>query len=109
MSRNLQLVSDFGPAGGQPQAIAALLEGLEAGLYHQTLLGVTGSGKTYTIANVIQAVQRPAPGGSWAGPLATLALIAFAGWVVAAVAFIAFVIGTRRRKAQRRASVRTRR
>jgi len=48
------------PAGDQPAAIRALVEGLEDGLAHQTLLGVTGSGKTYTIANVVQAVQRPA-------------------------------------------------
>jgi excinuclease ABC subunit B len=47
------------PAGDQPEAIAALVEGLNDGLAHQTLLGVTGSGKTFTIANVIQAVQRP--------------------------------------------------
>src|SRR5690606_6201462 len=47
------------PAGDQPVAIAQLVEGLEAGLSHQTLLGVTGSGKTFTIANVIQQVQRP--------------------------------------------------
>ena len=59
MSKNLALESTFEPAGGQPQAIAALVEGLEAGLYHQTLLGVTGSGKTFTIAKVIEAVQRP--------------------------------------------------
>ena len=59
MSKNLALESTFDPAGGQPQAIAALVEGLEAGLYHQTLLGVTGSGKTFTIAKVIEAVQRP--------------------------------------------------
>ena len=59
MTRNFQLVSTFDPAGGQPQAIEALLEGIASGLYHQTLLGVTGSGKTFTIANVIQAVQRP--------------------------------------------------
>ena len=58
MSRKLQLQSDFAPAGGQPQAITALIEGLQAGLYHQTLLGVTGSGKTFTIAKVIEAVQR---------------------------------------------------
>ena len=58
-SRKFELVSDFAPAGGQPQAISALLEGIDAGLYHQTLLGVTGSGKTFTIANVIQTVQRP--------------------------------------------------
>src|SRR5690606_34249481 len=49
----------FKPAGDQPVAIAQLVEGLEAGLSHQTLLGVTGSGKTFTIANVIQQVQRP--------------------------------------------------
>ncbi|MCP5328035.1 MAG: excinuclease ABC subunit UvrB [Sinobacteraceae bacterium] len=54
-----QLKSDYAPAGDQPAAIAALLEGLQQGLAHQILLGVTGSGKTYTIANVIQAVQRP--------------------------------------------------
>jgi len=47
------------PSGDQPQAIAALIEGLNDGLAHQTLLGVTGSGKTFTIANVIHAVQRP--------------------------------------------------
>ena len=47
------------PSGDQPEAIAALVEGLTDGLSHQTLLGVTGSGKTFTIANVIQAVQRP--------------------------------------------------
>lgn len=55
---NLQ--TRFQPAGDQPVAIAQLVEGLEAGLSHQTLLGVTGSGKTFTIANVIQQVQRPA-------------------------------------------------
>ena len=47
------------PAGDQPTAIRELVAGIEAGLVHQTLLGVTGSGKTFTIANVIQAVQRP--------------------------------------------------
>jgi len=47
------------PAGDQPEAIRQLVEGLHAGLAHQTLLGVTGSGKTFTIANVIQQVQRP--------------------------------------------------
>jgi excinuclease ABC subunit B len=47
------------PAGDQPLAIAALIEGLDDGLAHQTLLGVTGSGKTYTVANIIQTVQRP--------------------------------------------------
>ena len=54
-----QLVSDFKPAGDQPAAIAGLLGGLESGLARQTLLGVTGSGKTFTMANVIQALQRP--------------------------------------------------
>ncbi|MCR4403737.1 MAG: excinuclease ABC subunit UvrB [Candidatus Acetothermia bacterium] len=54
-----RLESDFGPRGDQPKAIARLVEGLEAGLRHQTLLGVTGSGKTYTITNVIARVQRP--------------------------------------------------
>ncbi|WP_425056452.1 excinuclease ABC subunit UvrB [Pseudomonas abyssi] len=55
---NLQ--TRFEPAGDQPTAIAQLTEGVEAGLSHQTLLGVTGSGKTFTIANVIQKMQRPA-------------------------------------------------
>ena len=58
-SKKFELVADFTPAGGQPEAIATLIDGLQAGLYHQTLLGVTGSGKTYTIANVVEAVQRP--------------------------------------------------
>jgi excinuclease ABC subunit B len=59
MARKFELVSDFSPAGGQPDAIAAITAGLEDGLYHQTLLGVTGSGKTFTIANAIEKVQRP--------------------------------------------------
>jgi excinuclease ABC subunit B len=54
-----QLQAEYEPAGDQPQAIAALLDGLRSGLAKQTLLGVTGSGKTYTMANVIEAVQRP--------------------------------------------------
>jgi excinuclease ABC subunit B len=54
-----QVVSDYEPAGDQPTAIETLVEGLEAGLAHQTLLGVTGSGKTFTVANVIQRLQRP--------------------------------------------------
>ncbi|MEQ8271879.1 excinuclease ABC subunit UvrB [Algiphilus sp.] len=53
------LASDWPPAGDQPQAIESLVRGLNDGLLHQTLLGVTGSGKTYTIANVISEVQRP--------------------------------------------------
>jgi excinuclease ABC subunit B len=59
MSKEFQLVSEFSPAGDQPTAIKALIEGLENGEMWQTLLGVTGSGKTFTIANVAQAVQRP--------------------------------------------------
>jgi excinuclease ABC subunit B len=56
---NFKLSSRFKPAGDQPQAIKKLVAGLEKGLQHQTLLGVTGSGKTYTAANVIAAVNRP--------------------------------------------------
>src|SRR5487761_477888 len=59
MTDRFQLVAPYHPAGDQPQAIARLSEGFEAGLAAQTLLGVTGSGKTYTIANVIEKVQRP--------------------------------------------------
>ncbi len=54
-----RLHSHYSPAGDQPTAIAGLVDGLQSGLAHQTLLGVTGSGKTFTIANVIAAVQRP--------------------------------------------------
>ena len=53
------LTSDFQPAGDQPQAIEALVEGIDSGVKHQTLLGVTGSGKTYTMASVIARVQKP--------------------------------------------------
>ncbi|MGH8219617.1 MAG: excinuclease ABC subunit UvrB, partial [Steroidobacteraceae bacterium] len=53
------LVADHEPSGDQPQAIAKLIEGLQSGLAHQTLLGVTGSGKTYSIASVIDRIQRP--------------------------------------------------
>lgn len=56
---DLKVVSPFEPAGDQPSAIDALVEGLESGLAHQTLLGVTGSGKTFSIANVIARTQRP--------------------------------------------------
>ncbi|MGH8658432.1 MAG: excinuclease ABC subunit UvrB [Gammaproteobacteria bacterium] len=59
MSRPFRLSANYQPAGGQPTAIAALVGGLGDGLAHQTLLGVTGSGKTFTIANVIEQVQRP--------------------------------------------------
>ncbi|NYT02677.1 MAG: excinuclease ABC subunit UvrB [Methanosarcinales archaeon] len=54
-----ELVSDFAPRGSQPQAIEELISGLQAGQRFQTLLGVTGSGKTYTVANVIASVQKP--------------------------------------------------
>ncbi len=60
MTQKFQLESPFQPSGDQPQAIVSLVEGLSQGEAFQTLLGVTGSGKTYTIANVIQQVQRPA-------------------------------------------------
>lgn len=53
------IVADFSPAGDQPQAIASLCAGIEAGLSYQTLLGVTGSGKTFTMAHVIEAAKRP--------------------------------------------------
>lgn len=53
------VVSDYQPKGDQPQAIKKLVEGVESGEKHQTLLGVTGSGKTFTVANVVQEVQRP--------------------------------------------------
>src|SRR5271165_5993259 len=54
-----ELVSSYEPAGDQPQAIAKLTEGLLSGAKHQTLLGVTGSGKTFAVANVIKNVNRP--------------------------------------------------
>lgn len=60
MSQQFDIQSPFPPAGDQPKAIKQLLEGLEDGLSHQTLLGVTGSGKTYTMANVIAQSGRPA-------------------------------------------------
>ena len=60
MEKSFQLKSRFDPAGDQPEAISQLVEGLEDGLAAQTLLGVTGSGKTFTIANVIARSQRPA-------------------------------------------------
>ena len=55
----LQLVTNYQPSGDQPEAIAQLVAGLKSGKKHQVLLGVTGSGKTFTIANVINQVQRP--------------------------------------------------
>jgi excinuclease ABC subunit B len=57
--KGFELVSKYQPAGDQPTAIEALVDGLESGLAHQTLLGVTGSGKTFTMANIINQVQRP--------------------------------------------------
>ncbi|MBN9288674.1 MAG: excinuclease ABC subunit B [Gammaproteobacteria bacterium 39-13] len=57
-SKKFRLATSFKPAGDQIAAIAALKEGLQEGLLHQTLLGVTGSGKTFTVANVIEALQR---------------------------------------------------
>ncbi len=59
MAKQFELQSNFEPAGDQPAAIAALVDGLENGEMWQTLLGVTGSGKTFTIANVAQQIQRP--------------------------------------------------
>ena len=57
---SFKMITEFEPRGDQPQAIERLVEGVQNGAGHQVLLGVTGSGKTFTIANVIQAVQRPA-------------------------------------------------
>ena len=56
----LSLVAEFQPAGDQPAAIEGLVDGLNDGLARQVLLGVTGSGKTYTMASVIERTQRPA-------------------------------------------------
>jgi len=70
-----EVVSDFAPAGDQPEAISALAKGLRSGKRHQTLLGITGSGKSFTIANVIAEVQKPtivlAPNKSLAAQLAS--------------------------------------
>ena len=60
MTRPLELVSEMRPRGDQPRAIDELVEGIEAGDRHQVLLGITGSGKTFTLANVLQRCQRPA-------------------------------------------------
>ena len=59
MTDRFQLVAPYQPAGDQPAAIRRLIDGFDAGLAHQTLLGVTGSGKTYTMANVIEKIQKP--------------------------------------------------
>ena len=56
---NFELSSPFSPTGDQPEAIAALSDGIKSGVPFQTLLGVTGSGKTFTIANVIKEVRKP--------------------------------------------------
>ena len=54
-----RIVSDFSPTGDQPSAIKQLVEGIDNNESHQTLLGVTGSGKTFTVANVIKEIQKP--------------------------------------------------
>ena len=59
MTKEFKLNAGYAPAGDQPEAIASLMDGLESGLARQTLLGVTGSGKTFTVANIIQSTQRP--------------------------------------------------
>ena len=58
--RPFELVAEYVPAGDQPQAIAKLVDGARTGLAKQTLLGVTGSGKTFTMASIVQTLQRPA-------------------------------------------------
>ena len=59
VQKEFKVVAPFEPAGDQPKAIRELVGGIEAGMKHQTLLGVTGSGKTYTMAKVVEAVQKP--------------------------------------------------
>ena len=59
MSNEFKIASEYKPSGDQPKAIKELVEGINKGYDSQTLLGITGSGKTFTIANVIQNVQRP--------------------------------------------------
>ena len=56
---DFKIHSDYKPTGDQPKAIDALAEGIRSGMHHQTLLGVTGSGKTFTMANLIEKVQKP--------------------------------------------------
>jgi excinuclease ABC subunit B len=58
---NFELVSDYTPQGDQPTAIKQLTDGLNAGVKEQTLLGVTGSGKTFTMSNLVMNYQRPTP------------------------------------------------
>ncbi len=60
MKKQFKLISKYSPSGDQPQAIEKLMEGIDDGLGYQTVLGVTGSGKTFTIANIINELQRPA-------------------------------------------------
>lgn len=60
MARKFNLITEYSATGDQPQAIAGLVEGVNDGLMYQTLLGVTGSGKTFTAASVIQTLERPA-------------------------------------------------
>ena len=57
--KKFQLISDFQPAGDQPEAIASMVDGIQSGLAFQTLLGVTGSGKTFSAAHVIAQLNRP--------------------------------------------------
>ena len=57
--KEFKIISDFKPTGDQPKAIEALTKGINSGVKHQVLLGVTGSGKTFTMANVIEKVQKP--------------------------------------------------
>ena len=59
MERKFKINSKYAPAGDQPKAIQQLVEGLNEGYDSQTLLGITGSGKTFTIANVIEKIQKP--------------------------------------------------
>ena len=59
MTQSFSVVSDFKATGDQPEAIQKLSEGIGQGVKHQTLLGVTGSGKTFTIANMVAEIQRP--------------------------------------------------
>ena len=60
MTKKFNIVSNYKPAGDQPKAISEIVAGINAGLLNQTLLGVTGSGKTFAMANVIEELQRPA-------------------------------------------------
>ena len=60
MSKSFKIKSSFGPSGDQPEAIRKIVKGLNSGLLNQTLKGVTGSGKTFAMANVIEHLQRPA-------------------------------------------------